>query len=63
MNTCKQCKHFIGGGDWNLCCAIEHPTAKEKEQGLTFLFGYLCYEDTRACDMFKENNDEYTNNN
>ena len=54
MNTCKQCEHFIGGGDWNLCCDIEHPTMKEKEQGFTFLFGHLCYEDTKACDMFKE---------
>lgn len=21
MNTCKDCKYFIGGGDWNLCCS------------------------------------------
>lgn len=52
MKTCGQCKHFIGGGDWNLCCGIEHPTPKEKEQGLKFLFGYLCYAETKACDMF-----------
>ena len=53
MKTCGQCKHFIGGGDWNLCCGIEHPTPKEKERGLKFLFGYLCYADTNACDMFE----------
>ena len=50
--TCGQCKHFIGMGDWNLCCYIEHPTPKEKEQGLLFPCGHLCYEDTEACDMF-----------
>lgn len=54
MKTCKECMHFIGMGDWNLCCDIEHPTPKEKEQGQLFLFGHLCYEDTEACDMFEE---------
>ena len=51
---CYQCKHFIGGGDWNLCCSINHPTPKEKEQGLDFYWGHLCYEDTEACDMFEK---------
>lgn len=54
MKTCGQCKHYIGCGDWNLCCEIRHPTVKEMEQGLTFNFGHLCYEDTVACDMFEE---------
>lgn len=51
--TCGQCSHFLGMGDWNLCCGIQHPTPKEKERGLTFPFGHLCYEDTPSCDMFK----------
>lgn len=51
-NTCGQCSHFTGAGDWDLCCTIAHPTPKEKERGLTFDFGHLCYESTEACDMF-----------
>lgn len=31
MNKCGTCKHFIGGGDWNLCCTVRHPTPKERE--------------------------------
>lgn len=50
--TCGECVHYIGCGDWNLCCDIPHPT--EKERGMMFLCGHLCYEDTPACDMFKE---------
>ena len=38
--TCKSCKHFIGAGDFNLCC--------------TEMYG-LCYEKTPACDKFEEN--------
>lgn len=53
MNYCGTCEHYIGGGDWNLCCSIQHPTPKEKENGLTFTFGHLCYEDTEACDMYE----------
>jgi hypothetical protein len=53
MNTCGECKHFIGCGDWNLCCDITHPTPKEKEEGKTFYFGHLCYEDTPACDCWE----------
>ena len=36
---CYQCEHFIGGGDWNLCCGIK---------------GDLCYKNTVACEDFKE---------
>lgn len=54
MNKCGQCKYFLGYGDWNLCCSIFHPTPKEKEQGLLFPFGHLCYATTDACDMFEE---------
>ena len=43
--TCSQCRHFIGAGDWDLCCRLPHPE---------YLFGFLCYEDTKACDMFEE---------
>lgn len=42
MKTCVQCSHYIGGGDWDLCChAGEHR---------------LCYEDTPAddCPSFKQ---------
>lgn len=44
-NLCVFCKHFIGAGDWNLCCDLEHKG---------YLFGFLCYEDTEACDKFEE---------
>ena len=37
MNKCWTCEHFIGGGDWNLCCNIPHPTPKEKEIGMKFI--------------------------
>ena len=36
---CYQCKHFIGGGDWNLCCDLKYD---------------LCYKETNACDDFEE---------
>lgn len=51
-DVCGDCKHFIGGGDWNLCCDIHHPTPKEVEMGMRYDFGFLCYKDTNACDMF-----------
>ena len=54
LKICGKCKHFLGLGDWNLCCDIEHPTPKEKEQGLLFPCGHLCYVYTEACDMFEE---------
>ena len=33
-------------GNWDLCCKIQHDP---KEYPL----GFLCYEDTPACDKFK----------
>lgn len=36
-DTCSDCRRFIGGGDWNLCCQGKHD---------------LCYRDTPACDEF-----------
>lgn len=38
MLTCKSCSHFLGGGDWALCCNIKDN---------------LCYADTPACADFK----------
>lgn len=43
--TCETCKHFIGAGDWNLCCDLPHPD---------YPCGFLCYEDTPACDSYEE---------
>ena len=37
---CAFCEHYIGGGDWNLCC--------DQKYG-------LCYAHTEACELFKEN--------
>lgn len=39
MKTCKDCVHFIGGGIWNLCCAI---------------FPWYRYENTPICQSFEE---------
>ena len=47
MDKCGTCEHFIGGDDWNLRCNIPHPTPKEKEMGLEFYFGHLCYKKNR----------------
>ncbi len=58
LKHCYQCKNFMGGGDWDLCCKVDHPTPKEREQGLKFEFGYLCYKETNACDMFEEKDNE-----
>jgi hypothetical protein len=44
-NTCKDCAHFIGAGDWDLCCTEHHDG---------YPFGFLCYEDTPACKKFEE---------
>ena len=57
MNKCGTCKHYIGGGDWNLCCTIKHQTPKEQENGMTFIFGHLCYKHTDACDMYEPKGD------
>lgn len=46
--ACKDCKSFMGLGDWNLCCSEEHPEAP---------CGFLCYADTPACKLFKNKND------
>lgn len=50
INRCKDCKHFTGGGDWNLCCDLPHPEAG--------VFGHLCYETTPACTQFEPKNFE-----
>jgi hypothetical protein len=44
--TCKDCKYFIGGGDWDLCC-------KNPPEDKVGWCGFLCYEDTEACENFK----------
>lgn len=54
MNTCKDCKYFIGGGDWNLCCS--NPPLNQV--GWT---GFLCYPDTEACENFEERKEEENN--
>ena len=41
--TCKDCAHFIGLGDWDLCCTEHHDG---------YPFGFLCYEDTPTCNKF-----------
>ena len=37
-DICGECKHFIGGGDWNLCCDLKYD---------------LTYETSKACDLFE----------
>lgn len=34
---CYQCEHFIGGGDFALCCKLKYD---------------LCYKNTNACEHF-----------
>ncbi len=46
--TCKTCGYFIGGGDWDLCCSNPPKRAKDS------FCGFLCYEDTEACENFKD---------
>ena len=41
--VCGSCGHFIGGGDWNLCCALPHEDHP---------CGFLCYRDTQACEHY-----------
>ena len=55
IKICKTCKNFIGGGDWNLCC--KNPPQDNESFGLTW-GGFLCYEETQACENYKERNDE-----
>ena len=45
MKTCKDCSNFLGGGDWNLCC-------KNPPKDRVGWCGFLCYEDTEACENF-----------
>ena len=44
--VCKDCDNFIGGGDWDLCC-------KNPPEDKVGWCGFLCYEDTEACQNFK----------
>lgn len=37
-DVCGTCRHFIGGGDWNLCCTEMYD---------------LCYRFTQACDKYE----------
>lgn len=37
IKTCGSCRHYIGGGDWNLCCELQYD---------------LCYKDTVACNNY-----------
>ena len=34
---CGECEHFLGCGDWNLCCSLKNG---------------LCYKTTVACEHF-----------
>ena len=38
MAICATCKHFIGAGDWNLCCDLKYD---------------LCYKHTPACENYE----------
>lgn len=40
---CKNCTHFIGLGDFDMCCTESH---------VGYMCGFLCYEDTPACEKF-----------
>lgn len=44
--VCGTCVHFLNGGDWDLCCDLEH-------EG--YPCGFLCYRHTQACEMYEEN--------
>ena len=51
--TCKDCSNFLDAGDWNLCC-------KNPPEDQVCWCGFLCYEDTEACQNFinKDNKTE-----
>ena len=49
---CGDCGHFLGMGDFDLCCEIRHPTPKEVEMGIKYAFGFICSEDTLVCDEY-----------
>ena len=57
--VCGNCAYCMGGGDGNLCCMIQRLTPSEQKAGVTYPFGHLRYEDTSACDMFKESLDNH----
>jgi len=40
---CGSCKHYMGMGDWSLCCDLKHD---------------LCNENTPACEKYEEKTDE-----
>lgn len=42
---CGSCSHFLGMGDWNLCCDING-------DGEPSVLGHLCYENTPACKKY-----------
>ena len=52
MPFCGTCQHYIGGGDWNLCCDLPHEDCP---------CGFLCYEDTEACKDYKSIQNEENN--
>lgn len=41
--NCIDCEHFMGGGDFNLCCSEQYD---------------LCYPYTEACEKFKLTKDK-----
>ena len=45
---CGTCNHYLGGGDWNLCCDIKHKD---------YPCGFLCYKNTTACYKYEEGSD------
>ena len=45
MDTCETCKHYLGGGDWNLCCDLTHDG---------YPCGFLCYKYTPACNKYEK---------
>ena len=49
VSRCGECRHFTGGGDFDLCCDLPHPEVP---------FGFLCYEHTAACGCFERKTTE-----
>jgi len=41
---CISCKHFLGMGDWNLCCDLPHEGNP---------CGFLCYAHTPTCEKYE----------
>ena len=42
--TCGNCKKFIGGGDWNICCREHHEV---------YPLGFICYKDSGICEKYE----------